>query len=379
MLYYRFRTMSTLAFKELLYDELYFSYPHELNDPLDGMVTFEFGEDFPKWKRLLDYAWKDIEIDTTPIAECFAKNSPVSLSKLTSDDSLLQSLIIQSIDKRKSNLVPILVHMLKIYLLRFVPTEGCSVSLSKSFDNTLMWSHYTGKHEGYCIIFRSINNEIRQCQKRTKKSIAVGAYLAIGMPENFKIRDINYKYSRGSIDTFSLYPWGVYGRVFTDEERIQYHENRPDVYLTKSICWEYEKESRLYIPPASVMISKTHLSSIDRIFHYDSSQIAGVIYGMRMTEDNKKLIRDILLRKSSERSISPRDDAYLFDIATFEAHFDDNKHNISIIPTEIFADGRVIDKSDPKFDEKLVSWTSGEALHIQRTESGISCKRVTLD
>lgn len=40
MLYYRLRTMSTLSVKELLYDELYFSYHHGLNGPLDGMVTF---------------------------------------------------------------------------------------------------------------------------------------------------------------------------------------------------------------------------------------------------------------------------------------------------------------------------------------------------
>ncbi|WP_330983026.1 MULTISPECIES: hypothetical protein [Enterobacterales] len=91
MLYYRFRPMSTLSVKELLYDELYFSYPRELNDPLDGIITYELSEDYPKWKRLLDFAWKNISVDTTKIADIFAKNSPISVRMLTeSPDFLLK-------------------------------------------------------------------------------------------------------------------------------------------------------------------------------------------------------------------------------------------------------------------------------------------------
>lgn len=108
MLYYRYRPMSSLTIKELIYDELYFSYPGELNDPLDGLITYEFHEDYPKWKRLLDYAWKDIPIDTTNIAEEFTKKSPVSVRKVASSEEFVLETIASGINNSEKNLIFIL-------------------------------------------------------------------------------------------------------------------------------------------------------------------------------------------------------------------------------------------------------------------------------
>lgn len=178
---------------------------------------------------------------------------------------------------------------------------------------------------------------------------------------------------RQSIDGFTLFPKRVYGEEFSSEDHKLYWENIEKLYLTKSVCWEYEQEARLYTPAGSA------LSPIDRIFHYDSNQIAGVIYGMRMTEDNKKIIREILLRKSKERYIRSEGNRILFNIISFEAKFDDNQHSISITPSEIFDCGEAIKAISSEFTEKFTSWSNGEALYFQHTEKGTSCKKITLD
>lgn len=379
MLYYRYRPMNSLTIKELIYDELYFSYPGELNDPLDGLITYEFPEDYPKWKRLLDYAWKDIPIDTTNIAEEFTKKSPVSVRKVASSEEFALETITSGINNSEKHLIFILARKLRDYISAYIPGEGCSVSFSRVYDNALMWSHYTGKHEGFCLIFRSIDGCINQAPSIAKTSITTSSHSSTSITRNFRLHDVSYGANFKSLDGFVLFPVGVYGRDFNQEERDNYWKSVESAYLNKSACWDYEEESRLYIPAGSVLTSDDMLSPLDRIFHYDNSQIAGVIYGMRMSESNKNLVREILLRKSEDRFKDDQNDMYLFDIVAFEASFDDSRHAVAIKPTEIYDCGNAIDRFNPNFLSKFTSWEKGEALHIRSTEKGRGASRVILD
>lgn len=241
-----------------------------------------------------------------------------------------------------------------------------------------MWSHYTGKHEGFCVIFRSIEGNINQCKSRYKKMINLSENCHLSINEKFKMHDVNYGQKK-NLDGFTLFPSHVYGRELSSEELISYWGNRESTYLTKSACWNYEEESRLYISSSSASVSMEALSSIDRIFHYDNSQIAGVIYGMRMSEKNKSIVKEILLRKSKERYMDTKNEKYLFDIVSFDTRFNDDQHTISIEPLEIFDCGKVLNKSNPSFNTKYNSWEDGEALHIHPTDKGISSQRVILD
>lgn len=378
MLYYRYRPMTSLTVKELLYDELYFSYPNELNDPLDGIISYELAEDFPKWKRLLDYAWHGLAVDTAPIAEIFAKNSPLTVKQLVETPDFILDKVLAGIDKSMREFAFILAEKLKAYISAYKPNEGCSVSFSRTYENALMWSHYTGKHEGFCLIFRSLEGNINQCPSRHRTSVSVAEHSTMCVNKSFKLHEVIYG-PRKSTDGFTLFPHGIYGREMTNEERTLYWENTEKACLTKSSCWDYEQESRLYIPAISACVSNEVLSPINRIFHYDNSQIAGVIYGMRMSESNKRLVREILLRKSEDRYRDSENDKFLFDIVSFESQFDDNQHNISIEPSEIFDCGKPIDISNPEFHKKYSSWKKGEALHLYATENGRSGRRVMLD
>ncbi|TCW13571.1 DUF2971 family protein [Raoultella sp. BIGb0138] len=378
MLYYRYRPMSALSIKELIYDELYFSYPSELNDPLDGLISYEFPEDFPKWNRLLDLAFKGLPVDTRFLAESFAKKSPLSVRKLVENQTFLFELILSFIGESKRETAYFLSETLKYYISGYIPSEGCSVSFSRTYKNTLMWSHYTGKHEGFCLIFRSIEGNINQCKSRKKSIINLGDHCSLSIEEKFKMHNVTYG-SKKNLDGFTLFPSYVYGRELSNEEITSYWESRENVYLTKSACWDYEEESRLYIHAPSPSLSKEILSPIDKIFHYDNSQIAGVIYGMRMSEQNKNIIKEILLRKSKERYMDTKSEKYLFNIVSFDASFNDDQHTISIEPTEIFDCGDVINFSNPSFNTKYNFWKNGEALHITPTDKGMSSRRVILD
>lgn len=106
------------------------------------------------------------------------------------------------------------------------------------------------------------------------------------------------------------------------------------------------------------------LSPLDRIFHYNNSQITGVIYGMRMSESDKNLVREILLRKSEDRFKDSQNDMYLFDIVAFDASFDDSRHAVAIKPTEIYDCGNAIDRSNSNFLSKFTSWEKGEASYM---------------
>ncbi|WP_165905717.1 DUF2971 domain-containing protein [Raoultella sp. BIGb0138] len=370
--------MSALSIKELIYDELYFSYPSELNDPLDGLISYEFPEDFPKWNRLLDLAFKGLPVDTRFLAESFAKKSPLSVRKLVENQTFLFELILSFIGESKRETAYFLSETLKYYISGYIPSEGCSVSFSRTYKNTLMWSHYTGKHEGFCLIFRSIEGNINQCKSRKKSIINLGDHCSLSIEEKFKMHNVTYG-SKKNLDGFTLFPSYVYGRELSNEEITSYWESRENVYLTKSACWDYEEESRLYIHAPSPSLSKEILSPIDKIFHYDNSQIAGVIYGMRMSEQNKNIIKEILLRKSKERYMDTKSEKYLFNIVSFDASFNDDQHTISIEPTEIFDCGDVINFSNPSFNTKYNFWKNGEALHITPTDKGMSSRRVILD
>ncbi len=56
MLYYKFRPASEVSFKELLYDELFFTSTEECNDPFDSKSFYEFSADKEKWMALIKFA-----------------------------------------------------------------------------------------------------------------------------------------------------------------------------------------------------------------------------------------------------------------------------------------------------------------------------------
>jgi hypothetical protein len=134
-------------------------------------------------------------------------------------------------------------------------------SLSKNWNNILMWSHYTDSHKGFCIGFDSKHNYFKSfIDVKNNKSRAV--YDVIYSSERYKIPMIPEK------NEISIKP-----------------------YITKSIDWKYEQEIRV--------ISSLNLSDkvCDKqpykihLFKVPHSAICEIILGENIRLENEKFIR----------------------------------------------------------------------------------------
>jgi hypothetical protein len=294
MFYYRYRPLNARTIKELIYDKLYFVYPDELNDPVDGKIYYAFTPDEWKWERLPGEAWGKVKIDKNKIAKKLASISPISLEYITSNESPLTNILIESSHGIELPFIIYLSSLLKMFVLQRIPFGDSTVSFSKTGGEPLMWSHYADKHEGYCLIFRPFDNSLTP-----KKSSYGQRRNKDNNMHTLKFKDIKYDSISKNIDAFTLFSVNINGRSFTKEEHAEYWKQHELISRTKSECWRYESESRL--------ILLTHLHdhyrhcTSERIYTYENHHIAGVIFGSRTTNKNKDIIKNILLDKSHER------------------------------------------------------------------------------
>ncbi len=110
---------------------------------------------------------------------------------------------------------------------------------SKTFKNTVMWSHYGDNHKGICLNFD------------------------LSIPEPF----VDYpseRFSRGSVD-YNHYSSVNY--LKSKERGIK------KLFYTKSKDWEYEKEFRF------------HILEEHGLFRFHHNFLKGIIFGIRVTEE----------------------------------------------------------------------------------------------
>lgn len=87
MYYYRYRSGSELAIKELIYDELYFASREECNDPYEGKTFAVFSKDKDLWSNLIGEAFRTykIELDGSlkeKIVEYLLSKSPMPIENV---------------------------------------------------------------------------------------------------------------------------------------------------------------------------------------------------------------------------------------------------------------------------------------------------------
>lgn len=140
---------------------------------------------------------------------------------------------------------------LKVDHEEFLNSEGV-LSLSERNDSILMWSHYANDHKGFCIGFEN----------------------SLGLDG---LMEVEYSEDRGNdlIKEFLLM------QAMSPEGR---QENVTKLYLLrKHIDWRYEQEWRA--------LRKQGL------MEYDDEHLYCVIFGMKMPEDERKVIRILLKGK----------------------------------------------------------------------------------
>ena len=138
-------------------------------------------------------------------------------------------------------------------MMREMKTWGiCCFSAVR--DNILMWSHYANKHQGFCLEFANErNNERFGVEVRDDgqyEEPMVSAPLQVGYSDIYPVANL-------------------------------IHDNiSKEIFLTKAKQWAYEEEWRLIVPH--------HLGT----WHFPSQYLTGVIFGCRMSDEHKEMIRE---------------------------------------------------------------------------------------
>lgn len=388
--YYRYRPMSELSIKELMYDEMFFASTEESNDPYEGKVFFKFEKSQEKWKRLLEVAWKNIEVpNKDKYIEAFSKYL-TDKSPLTFDE--FQTLDFKEIKFSTTgelsifNTVLHLIPMLKSFVEIYKPDKKYFVSFSKTADNYLMWSHYANKHNGYCLILRSIDGGIYQSHNTCRKGISrntpnsFSPHMSYGIQQKFEMTDVIYNDDEANVDAFLCFPEYVGGHKFENEyERISHCKQLQKPFLEKNSCWSYEQETRLLLhaPYAWLFGENIEYTKYERLLHYDSSHLVGIVLGHKMSNEDKSRIKEIVCEKMENRHKNElgKDVRRLFDFVLFEAELSPQKRSVEIVPKEIYGGIKILTPKDESFRKQYDEWKQGYCIEIK----GTSGSKVKID
>ncbi|EPW6854222.1 DUF2971 domain-containing protein [Vibrio parahaemolyticus] len=376
MYVYRYRSPGLLSQKGLIYDEWYFASREELNDPIDMQSKFEFPENSKStWFSVIKSLWQN-EVWSELAASYFNSICPISMEQLLEEYDQHSVKVVESIFKNcEINLADLqqigeLQKQLKALLSLYAPSAGYSVSLSTCNNEMLMWPHYAASHTGYCLIYRPIDGYLYQCSSRTKDSLSVSKGHTSLIGNKFKVQAIEYENQLEAIDAFCLLPSYNTGYKFEiEEERLGFHAKIQSQLLTKNECWAYEQEARLLLPQPSKYISgESAFTNYQRLFHYDFSQVVGIIFGARMREHEKLAIKEIIDAKLEKRFRDlggKQTKTHVFDFLYQQAEICSSSRVVRIIDQELISMGTHLKVGTEYYQRQLKAWKEFKGVTME--------------
>lgn len=141
-------------------------------------------------------------------------------------------------------------------------------SLSKNWNNILMWSHYADCHKGFCIGFNSEHDFFKNIineRNNTSKTIY----------------EVKYSSKRYKIP------------MIIEERKVSI-----DPFITKSKDWKYEQEIRMII---SISLADNVLKKEPYdicLFKVPHSSINEIVLGANMNKESEKIITEFCITKN---------------------------------------------------------------------------------
>ena len=399
MLYYRYRPGKALSMKELIYNEMYFSSVSECNDPYEGQIFAEFEKNTSNWKKLINTAVKSSYVRSSPVeiphslieklVDCCVAMSPIDVNTFNTlnykDFRLEVSIDDIFSDNQQSETHSLFeaifeaIDRIKHYVQINLPAEQYFVSFSKKRDDILMWAHYANNHRGYCLVFRPIGNKIMPNKHWMKKGFTFDTpqshlsdnEITFHIPEGFDLYDVKYTNEQTPpINAFALFPHVIdpehHSKEVNDAMKVAY-----DSYLRKHRAWSYEEETRLLLlknVPQYFANRTISLSSHQRLFHYDPSQLVGIILGVKMPLEQKKQIKEILEQKVAILNSESKKHGHPVDIAIFEARLSVDTIKINIDPVEICTSNGAFNQSHSNFKQLFNDWKTKNQWDFSKEE-----------
>lgn len=380
MLYYRYRSGSELSIKELIYDELYFASQAECNDPYEGKVFAVLNKDEELWNNLIRIALKFYSSNTVEylikrVVDYFVSKAPLYLNELI---TISKSEFI-NLGKTQIERIVLsnMLEEIKQYASLYMPAEQYFASFSKRNDNYLMWSHYANNHSGFCLIFRALDGRIQQNPKWMRKSIsystpkAFSKKMSFAIPESFEIKKVEYSTKPKCLDGFMGFPAGVSNDRYTPQEIDDFQKEYSDTYMKKHTVWDYEEEYRVVLSSGMPWLTgeRMSVSSQQRLFHYNSTQLVGIVLGNKMPYDKRQRIKEIIAEKVERWYIPTTGHRIISDFVLFEEKLSETNREVKIEPVEIYSCSSVIDKSHKVFEKSYKNWQDGYAIKFEDTKA----------
>ena len=375
-LYYRYRSGSELSIKELIYDELYFASRAECNDPYEGKVFAKLEKDEELWNNLIRIALKFYEGNTVEylikrVVDFYISKAPLYLDELL---KIQDAEIIGLGHEKMEKIVLKNMHAsIKEYVSLYFPAEQYFASFSKRNDNYLMWSHYANNHSGFCLVFRAIDGKIKQKSdwKKTRLSYmtpkSFSPSMTFSLPDVFEIKDIIYANEPQCLDGFMCFPASVSNDKYTLDEIQEFQKQYNSTYLQKHSVWDYEEEARVVLSSGIPWLTgeRLSLSLQQRLFHYESTQLVGIVLGTKMPQSQKRRIKEIISDKVNRWYTQTAEEKIISKFVLFEENLSEINREVIIEPMEIYDGGKPIDKSHKDFSRFYEEWKDGHALHFK--------------
>ena len=373
MFYYRYRSGSELSIKELIYDELYFASSAECNDPYEGKIFAILEKNQELWNNLIRLALKFYANDVTEylikrIITFYVGKAPIYFDQFvnTSEDEFL-NLGNDEIEKR---LLKNMLESIKQYAFVYMPAEQYFASFSRKSDNFLMWSHYANNHSGFCLVFRSIDGKIRQSKKWKKSQLSYttphsfSPKMSFAIPDSFEIKDVEYVITPKCLNGFLCFPASVVRDKYTPTEIEEFLTDRDKIYWQKHSVWDYEEESRVVLSSGIPWLAgeRLSLSPHQRLFHYESTQLVGIIIGTKMSKEQRYKIEQIISEKVSRWYIDSEGERIISDFVLFEEQLSETNREVEIIPYKIYGGVKPISINDKNFEKHFEDWKAGRAI-----------------
>ncbi|MBE6376824.1 MAG: DUF2971 domain-containing protein [Lentisphaerae bacterium] len=375
MFYYRYRSGSELSIKELIYDELYFASRAECNDPYEGKIFAIFEKNEDAWNDLIRLALrnnaivnKSTEYLIEKIVSFCVDKSPVLFEHFINISE--EELFAIAKNEFEKIILKLMLAVVKQYILLYMPEERYFASFSRKRDINLMWAHYANNHRGFCLIFRPVDGKIKQSKLWKQTQIVYSTpnsfspQMSFAIPESFKIKDVEYLTEPKYFDGFNYFPRLAIENAFTEDQKKEIANSREKIYLQKHSTWKYEEESRIILQSGIPWLAgeQLSLSPHQRLFHYDSIHLAGIVVGVNMPQEQRFRIEEIMAEKAKRQYESLEKEFIVSDLVLFEEKLSKTNRKPKVVACKIYGSKTTIDRKDKDFSYRFKRWEEGYAV-----------------
>jgi hypothetical protein len=231
LLLYKYVPFSVNSLKLLINGEFWFGIPKNQNDPFEGKFLINKYTKVPS-DSMLNFFYRTEEFILK------GKSISEKIIEIENDYSIFSEDLYKVLEKR---------------------TQECYGITCFSYlpDDILMWSHYANANKGFCIEF--------------DQKALVSSYNKIKWMISFK----KVKYHKNL----------VRADLIIEKNKISF-KNEKEIMFQKLKNWKYEKEARL--------IAIFNKNNSNRNIKFNKEVIKGIIFGERMSLDDKKTIKKII-------------------------------------------------------------------------------------